>query len=182
MLVEKHANRFGQLLKMHAHVLSSWIFRIERARVRASIFIGAGQADGPRSCPDRNRALQASMPFRRFALVLALVIACGDRTELPATDLAAERFATRGKVMKIEGDTFDILHEHMPKIRTFDGTLGEMPPMTMQFSATASAPGRGIAVGDAVKIEFTTHYRTPSALRLVSIEKLPPGTELALPR
>jgi hypothetical protein len=69
----------------------------------------------------------------------------------------------------------------MPKIRTFDGTLGEMPPMTMQFSATTAAPLTGIAVGDAVKIEFTTHYRTPAALRLVSIEKLAPGTQLTLP-
>jgi hypothetical protein len=118
----------------------------------------------------------------RFVLVFAILLGCGDRTELPAADLTAERFATRGRVMKVEGQSLDILHEHMPKIRTMDGTLAEMAPMTMQFAATTAAPIDKIAVGDAVKIEFTTHYRTPSPLRLVSIEKLPAGTELALPK
>ena len=121
------------------------------------------------------------MPLRWLSLVLAVLFACGDR-ELPATDLTGERFATRGKVMKIEGSTLHIFHEHMSKIRTLDGTLEAMSPMTMVFSATTRAPIAGIAVGDAVKLEFTTHYRTEAVLRLVSIEKLPPGTELALPR
>jgi Cu/Ag efflux protein CusF len=120
--------------------------------------------------------------IRQLVLVFAVVVGCGDRTELPATDLTAERFATRGRVMKVEAQSLDIFHEHMPKIRTMDGTLAEMPPMTMQFAATTAAPIDKIAVGDAVKLEFTTHYRTPSPLRLVSIEKLPPGTELALPK
>lgn len=113
--------------------------------------------------------------------MLALAAGCGGRDSLPAADPSAERFSTRGKVMKIEGHTVDIFHEHMPKIRTVDGTLEEMPPMTMHFSATTQAPLTGIAVGDAVKIEFTTHYRTDAVLRLLSIEKLPADTKLVLP-
>jgi hypothetical protein len=122
------------------------------------------------------------MPIRRLVLVLVLLAGCGGQADLPVADLTAERVTTRGKVMKIEGQTLDIFHEHISKMRTFDGTLEEMMPMTMVFSATTAAPINGIAVGDAVKIEFTTHYRTPAALRLVSIEKLPPDTTLALPR
>lgn len=83
--------------------------------------------------------------------------------------------------MNIEGHTIDIFHEHMPRIMTALGTLGEMPPMTMSFSATTAAPIDKIAVGDPVKIEFTTHYKTRAPLRLVSIEKLPAGTALVLP-
>lgn len=120
------------------------------------------------------------MAVRFLVLALVLILGCG-RTELPAADLTAERFATRGKVMKIDGHTLHILHEHIPKIRTVDGTLEGMPPMTMVFSATASTPLDGIAVGDAVRVEFTTHYRTDAVLRLVSLEKLPPGTKLELP-
>ena len=114
----------------------------------------------------------------RLLLVLALA-SCKD--PLPAADPNGERFATRGKVMKIEGGSVDIFHEHIPKIRTVDGTLEPMAPMTMHFSATATAPLTGIAVGDAVKVEFSTHYRTDAVLRLISIEKLPAGTTLTLP-
>lgn len=119
--------------------------------------------------------------LRTIALALALSLGCGGGKELPAADLTAERFTTRGKVMKIEGHTIDIFHEHMPRILTVDGTHEEMSPMTMHFSATASAPLAGIAVGDAVKIAFTAHYKTDAVLRLVSIEKLPADTKLTLP-
>lgn len=112
-------------------------------------------------------------------LMVVLLWSCRG-TDLPAADLTAERFATRGKVVAIDGTTLQIHHEHMPKIRTVDGTLEEMPSMTMVFSATASAPITGIEVGDAVKVEFTTHYRTDAVLRLISLEKLPVGTKLAL--
>lgn len=112
-------------------------------------------------------------------LLVVLWIGCRG-ADLPAADLGAERFATRGKIMKIDGHTLDIQHEHIAKLRTVDGTLEPMEPMTMVFSATSSAPIEGIAVGDLVKLEFTTHYRTDAVLRLVSIEKLPPGTQLEL--
>lgn len=119
--------------------------------------------------------------LRRCVLALALLTGCGGSPELPAADLTAERFTTRGKVTAIEGNTLNIFHEHIPKMRTVDGTLEEMAPMTMVFSATTAAPVGGIAVGDAVKVEFTTHYGQPHVLRLVSIEKLPAETKLALP-
>ena len=115
----------------------------------------------------------------RFLVVL--VIGCRG-ADLPAADLGAERFTTRGKIMRIEGNTLDIQHEHIAKMRTVDGTLEPMAPMTMVFSATSAAPIDGIAVADLVKIEFTTHYRTDAVLRLVSIEKLPASTKLELPR
>lgn len=119
--------------------------------------------------------------LRSFALAAVTLAACADKEPVPKADLAAERFTTRGKVTGIEGRTVDIFHEHIAKLRLADGAYGEMPPMTMTFSATDAAPIRGVAVGDAVKIEFTTHYQQPPRLRLISIEKLPAGTTLALP-
>lgn len=118
-----------------------------------------------------------------FVCVLAfLQIGCGDsRAPVPEADLSAERFATRGKITSIDGNSVEILHEHIAKLRLADGSVGEMPPMAMQFSATTAAPIRGLAVGDAVTIEFTTHYREPPRLRLVAIDKLPAGTKLAIP-
>ncbi len=112
-------------------------------------------------------------------LLVVLLIGCRG-ADLPAADLGAERFATRGKIMKIEGGTIEVQHELIPKMRTVDGTLEPMEPMTMVFSATNAAPIDGIAVGDLVKLEFTTHYRTDAVLRLVSIEKLPASTQLEL--
>ncbi len=114
-------------------------------------------------------------------LLVLLVLGCRG-PDLPAADLNAERFATRGKIIRIEGPTLDIQHELIPKMRTVDGTLEPMEPMTMVFSATSSAPVDGIAVGDLVKLEFTAHYRTDAVLRLVSIEKLPAETKLELPK
>lgn len=119
--------------------------------------------------------------MRCLVVFVVLLFACKG-ADLPAADLTAERFATRGKVMKIEGHNLDIAHEHIAKMRTVDGTLEPMEPMTMVFSATSAAPASGIAVGDLVKLEFTTHYRTDAVLRLVSIEKLPAETTLELPR
>lgn len=116
----------------------------------------------------------------RVVLVL-LTIGCG-KPDLLASDLMAERFTTRGKVIAIEGTTLEIFHEFMPKIRTIDGTIEDMIPMTMRFAATTSAPAVEIAAGDAVKIEFTIHYGTSAPLRLISIEKLPTGTQLELPK
>ncbi|MBA2539168.1 MAG: copper-binding protein [Deltaproteobacteria bacterium] len=116
----------------------------------------------------------------RVVIVLALALGCGSKPELLAADLAAERFTVRGKVTAIDGTRLDISHEYMPKIRTIDGTIEDMIPMTMGFAATTSAPAAGIAIGDAVKIEFTIHYGTSAPLRLISIEKLPAGTKLEL--
>lgn len=117
----------------------------------------------------------------RLLIVLLLLLGCRG-ADLPAADLSAERIATRGKIMKIDGHTLEIQHERIPKMRTVDGTLEPMESMTMVFSATSAAPIEQIAVGDLVKVEFTTHYRTEAVLRLVSIEKLPAGTTLELPR
>ena len=125
------------------------------------------------------------MSPRSAAVVLLLALAplgCRESgAPVPTADLTAERFATRGKVVAIEGTDIEILHEHIAKLRLADGTIGEMPPMAMQFSATDAASIGGLAVGDAVKLEFTTHYRQPPRLRLVAIEKLPAGTKLAIP-
>jgi Cu/Ag efflux protein CusF len=114
------------------------------------------------------------------AALLAL-IACSSTESLPAVDLAAERFTTRGRVTKVHAAQLEIHHERIAQIRTFEGKLEPMEPMTMVFSATANASIDGFAVGDAVKIEFTVSYKQPPPLRLVTIEKLPAGTKLEVP-
>ena len=88
-------------------------------------------------------------------------------------DLAAERFSARGRVTAVHARELEIDHERIEKIRTFDGKLEPMEPMTMVFSATTNASIAGFAVGDRVRFEFTVHYKEPPTLRLISIEKVP---------
>jgi Cu/Ag efflux protein CusF len=123
----------------------------------------------------------------RKLVVVVLVAMCaaagcrGDDATLPAADLAAERFTARGRVMAVRATELEIHHERIESIRTALGTLEPMDPMTMVFAATTSAPIKGIAVGDSVRVEFTTNYKIRPPLRLVAIEKLPAGTQLELP-
>jgi Cu/Ag efflux protein CusF len=106
---------------------------------------------------------------------------CRGEQELPAADLAAERFTARGRVMAVRATELEIHHERIDSIRTALGTLEPMDPMTMVFAATTSAPIKGIEVGDLVRVEFTTNYKTRPPLHLIAIEKLPAGTQLELP-
>lgn len=122
----------------------------------------------------------------RWLLVLLLAAtastgACRSELELPAADVDAERFEARGRVVAVRATELDIYHERIPSLRTALGKLEPMEPMTMVFGATTSAPIEGIAVGDLVRVEFTANYKRRPQMRLVSIEKLPPDTQLALP-
>jgi Cu/Ag efflux protein CusF len=115
------------------------------------------------------------------ASVGAAASACrSEGTPLPAADLSAERFSTRGRVMAVRSTELEIHHERIESMRSALGKLEPMDPMTMVFGATTNAPIRGIGVGDIVRIEFTANYRTRPALRLVDIEKLPADTTLVL--
>jgi Cu/Ag efflux protein CusF len=116
----------------------------------------------------------------RWLLGLALVTACGSES-LPAADLDAERFTARGRVTAVRSTEVEIHHERIDSIRTALGTLEPMDPMTMVFAATQNARVDGIAVGDIVRVEFTTNYKIRPPLRLVAIDKLPAETRLALP-
>lgn len=120
----------------------------------------------------------------RWLLALALFAASAGacRSEqLPAADLSAERFSARGRVTAVRATEVEIHHERIASLRTAHGTLEPMDPMTMVFAATRSAPVQGIAVGDIVRVEFTTNYKTRPPLHLVTIEKLPADTPLDLP-
>jgi len=119
---------------------------------------------------------------RACVLVVLLVGACrSDGAELPSADLAAERFSARGRVTGVHAKALEIHHERIASMRTFDGKLEAMEPMTMVFSATTSASIAGLSVGDPVRFDFTVHYKNPPTLRLIAIEKLPADTPLALP-
>jgi Cu/Ag efflux protein CusF len=116
------------------------------------------------------------------ALLLVLVLsACGGAADLPAPDPTAERVASRGRVTEVRADALVILHEPIAKMRSVTGKVEPMESMAMVFSATTATPITGFAAGDAVRFEFTVNYKTPSPLRLVTIEKLPAGTALDLP-
>lgn len=83
--------------------------------------------------------------------------------------------------MAVRATELEIHHERIESIRTALGKLEPMEPMTMVFAATTNAPIQGIAVGDVVRVEFTANYKTRPPMHLVSIEKLPATTPLALP-
>lgn len=121
----------------------------------------------------------------RWLLVVALFVLCAGACrsdELPAADLAAERFTARGRVTAVRDSEIEIHHERIPSLRTALGTLEPMDPMTMVFAATKTASVKGLAVGDIVRVEFTTNYKTRPPMHLVSVEKLPADTPLDLPR
>ena len=103
-----------------------------------------------------------------------------DRADLPTADLTAERFTARGRVVAVRATELEIRHERIESIRSALGKLEPMEPMTMVFAATTNAPIQGIEVGDVVRVEFTANYKTRPPMHLVSIEKLPAETPLAL--
>jgi Cu/Ag efflux protein CusF len=114
--------------------------------------------------------------------VAASATACRSKDgDLPAADLSAERFSARGRVVAVRATELDIHHERIPSIRTALGELEPMEPMTMVFAATTNASIEGIEVGDVVRVDFTTNYKTRPSMRLVAIDKLPADTPLELP-
>lgn len=120
--------------------------------------------------------------MRWLVIVLLLVAPAGCRSdELPAADLTAERFSARGRVVAVRATEVEIHHERIPSLRTALGKLEPMEPMTMVFAASRNAPVTGLAVGDVVRVEFTTNYKTRPPMHLVAIEKLPAETPLELP-
>ena len=123
------------------------------------------------------------MWLRWFVLLLLGIAGCSSKTDGPAPTPPAdqERFAARGKVVKVSDKALDIQHEAIAAVRDFEGKLTPMESMTMQFHATAQVPIAGYVVGDAVAFEFTVHYKEPPTLRLTKLEKLPLDTKLALP-
>lgn len=109
------------------------------------------------------------------ACVFVVVVACGSGPGVPAADLAAERFSARGRITAVHANELQIDHERIESIRTFEGKLEAMEPMTMVFSATTAAPIAGFNVGDLVSFQFTVHYKEPPTLRLVAIETISAG-------
>lgn len=117
-------------------------------------------------------------------LILGIAVAgCSNKADGPAPTPAAdqERFAARGKIVKVSDKALDIQHEAIAAVRDFEGKLSPMESMTMQFHATSQVPIAGYAAGDLVAFEFTVHYKEPPTLRLTKLEKLPPDTKLQLP-
>jgi len=122
------------------------------------------------------------MPIRAALAMLALLsleVAGGCRAEPPASTAPTESFHSRGRVERVSARELDIHHEDMAAIRGYSGKLEPMASMTMPFGVPAGgAPG--IAVGDLVDFEFTTHFDAPPTLRLTRITKLPATTTLEL--
>jgi Cu/Ag efflux protein CusF len=136
-------------------------------------------------CSSRDSRYNARV---RWLFVLLMIVATAtasacrsDRAALPTADLTAERFSTRGRVMAVRATELEIYHERIESMRSALGKLEPMDPMTMVFAATTNASIEGIAVGDLVRVEFTTNYKTRPPLHLVAIEKLPADTPLELP-
>jgi hypothetical protein len=117
----------------------------------------------------------------RWTLLLGLslaiaMVACHGRSDVVAS---GERYHGRGRIVALSRDLAVIHHERMAAVKGFDGEIGPMESMTMQF-AHAQTSFSGLAVDDAVELEFTVHFDEGPTMRLVRITKLPAGTVLRL--
>ena len=105
-----------------------------------------------------------------LALALLLVFACS-KSEPPA------QYTVRGKVVGV-GPKLDIHHEAIPTYKHRDGKVKGMASMVMSFTPNDKTPP--VAVGDLVTMTFTVHFDSDPGTRIVTLEKLPPGTPLVL--
>lgn len=72
-----------------------------------------------------------------------------------------------------------IHHEPIPEFKDRTGKVIGMKEMVMDFPAQPSAM-QGVAVGDAVTFTFEVDWTKTPAHRLMTVQKLPPGTELRI--
>jgi hypothetical protein len=108
------------------------------------------------------------MKILTFALVL--LFAC-------STSEAPAQYTVRGKIVGV-GAKLDIHHEAIPTYKHRDGKVRGMASMVMSFAPNEKTPP--VVVGDLVTMTFTVHWDSDPGTRIVTLEKLPPDTKLAL--
>jgi hypothetical protein len=114
----------------------------------------------------------------KLLAALALLAAC--RAAPPAAE--PRRYAVRGEIAALPvarqpGTELMVRHEPIDDFADRTGKVVGMDSMVMPFRLEPPLSAEGLAVGDKVLLRFSMDWERP-ALRVVAIERLPPGTEL----
>ncbi|HET8723652.1 MAG TPA: hypothetical protein VFM53_05555 [Anaeromyxobacteraceae bacterium] len=117
---------------------------------------------------------------RPAILLLLLVAACS--RPAPAAPAGARVYVVRGEVVRppspvVAGMEVLVRHEAIDDFVDASGTVTGMDAMVMPFEVSAPAAPAGLAPGDVVEVRFWMDWKEPR-LRVVRIERLPPGTRL----
>ncbi len=109
----------------------------------------------------------------------------GTATPASGTPASGPRcYTVRGEVVKLpvagaKPPQLLLRHEAIPDFVDHTGKASGMDPMTMPFDLAPSASTKELAVGDKVRARLDVDWSRPSA-QIVSVEKLPAGTDLKL--
>lgn len=119
--------------------------------------------------------------MHRPALLLVLLLAACS-SPAPAAPAGARVYVVRGEVVKppapvVSGLEVRVRHEAIDDFVDASGNVTGMDAMVMPFEVTRSAAPEGLAAGDKVEVRFWMDWKEPR-LRVVRIERLPPGTTL----
>lgn len=121
-----------------------------------------------------------------IAVIALLALACSTPPETPSTASSEARtYEVRGLVQKLPNGATPapqeilIRHEAIPDFVDIHGQQVGMDAMTMPFPVTQPALVDGIAVGDKISFQFEVSWESSPPLRMKTIEKLPPETELS---
>lgn len=104
-------------------------------------------------------------------------------TATPPAAMAVTTYTSQGLIANVRetqgGLLVQIHHEPIPEFKDRTGQVIGMKEMVMDFPAQAGAM-QGVAVGDAVTFTFDVDWTKTPAHRLMTVRKLPPGTELRI--
>lgn len=128
------------------------------------------------------------------AAVLCALAACERPASPPTAQPGNNSYTVRARVVALPDPSrkgspeLIARHERIPDFKDRDGTIavdpstGEavgMPVMVMPFPLSPGLRLEGIAVGDAVEIDFTVDWGRFPAHFATAIRRLPPGTRMA---
>ena len=128
--------------------------------------------------PDRSAAIAST-----FALLVVIGIGCSSESSSADDDRAPHTYTVRGQVKAVSVETKELQfhHEAIPTFVNAKGKQTGMMAMVMPFHVLDDVKGvklAELAAGDKVEIAFSTHWKTRPTLRITSITRLTPETEL----
>lgn len=96
---------------------------------------------------------------------------------------AGDRYTVRGVVTKLPAESggdksMYIRHAPIPDYKNEHGEVVGMQTMTMPFPVGEGVSLEGVTPGDPVEFTFTVQWKPVGRYEIVSIEKLPAGTEI----
>ncbi len=122
--------------------------------------------------------LTSPTPLSLLLLALLCCAACDDalRNDGPPDGT----YTARGRVADITGSEVWIQHEAIEDFHNREGQRVGMESMTMGFHRPPSISMEGIGTDDLVRFTFEVRWDGDYPMSISAIEKLPPGTALAL--